>query len=87
MDGLLQVDDRSLEVMASLDEALTRLEAREPRQARVVECRFFAGLGIEDTAQALGISTPTVNRDWAMARAWLFRELHPEGGGAPPTHP
>lgn len=82
VDGLLRVDDAYLDVMESLDEALTRLEAREPRQARVVECRFFAGLGIEDTARALGISTPTVKRDWAMARAWLFRELHPAADGA-----
>ncbi len=87
VDGLLRVDDRSLEVMESLDEALTRLEAREPRQARVVECRFFAGLGIEETARALGVSAPTVKRDWAMARAWLFRELHPDTGGAPAQAP
>ena len=87
VEGTLQADDASLEIMEALDGALTRLEAREPRQARVVECRFFAGLGIEDTARALGISTPTVKRDWAMARAWLFRELHPETGDAPPHRP
>ena len=91
VDGLLRVDDARLDVMESLDEALTRLEAREPRQARVVECRFFAGLGIEDTARALGISTPTVKRDWTMARAWLFRELHPSADtpadGAPRPAP
>jgi RNA polymerase sigma factor (TIGR02999 family) len=89
--GLLQVSDANLAVMQALDEALTRLEAREPRQARVVECRFFAGLGIEDTARALGISPPTVKRDWAMARAWLFRELHPSAdtpaAGAPRPTP
>ncbi len=87
VDGLLRVDDAHLDVMESLDEALTRLESREPRQARVVECRFFAGLGIEDTARALGISTPTVKRDWAMARAWLFRELHPSAETVPPAAP
>jgi RNA polymerase sigma factor (TIGR02999 family) len=81
VDGLLQVDDAYLEVMESLDEALNRLETAEPRQARVVECRFFAGLGIEDTALALGVSAPTVKRDWAMARAWLYRELHPDASG------
>ncbi len=87
VDGVLRLDDAALEVMASLDEALTRLETRAPRQARVVECRFFAGLGIEDTARALAISTPTVKRDWAMARAWLFRELHPAPDGAPAPAP
>ena len=87
VEGLLRVDDAYLDVMESLDDALTRLEAREPRQARVVECRFFAGLGIEDTARALGISAPTVKRDWAMARAWLFRELHPAADGAPDREP
>ena len=58
-----------------LDEALARLEALEPRQARVVECRFFAGLSVEETAQALEISEPTVKRDWRAARAWLAREM------------
>lgn len=58
-----------------LDEALDRLEAMNPRQARVVECRFFAGMSVEETAAALDISTPTVKRDWRAARAWLAREL------------
>ena len=57
--------------VAALDAALTDLEAINPRHARVVECRFFAGLTIEDTAEALGISPITVTRDWRMARAWL----------------
>ncbi len=83
VDGLLRVDEARLEIMEELNEALTRLEEREPRQARVVECRFFAGLGIEETAAALGISAPTVKRDWAMARAWLFRELHPSADAGP----
>ncbi len=58
-----------------LDAALGRLEALSPRQARVVECRYFAGLSVEETAQALEISEPTVKRDWSAARAWLAREL------------
>jgi RNA polymerase sigma factor (TIGR02999 family) len=67
-------DERSEELLA-LDEALQRLESAEPRYARVVECRVFAGLDIEETAAALDISTATVKRDWTMARAWLNREL------------
>lgn len=65
--------------LLALDEALTRLEEMEPRHARVVECRFFAGMSIDETAEALGISNATVRRDWAQARAWLNREL----GGEP----
>ena len=63
--------------VVALDEALTRLAALDPRHARVVELRYFAGLGIEDAAEALGVSRATVNRDWQMARAWLRRELAP----------
>jgi RNA polymerase sigma factor (TIGR02999 family) len=58
-----------------LHEALTRLEARDPRQARIVECRFFAGLSIPETAEALDVSPATVKREWAEARAWLHAEL------------
>jgi RNA polymerase sigma factor (TIGR02999 family) len=61
--------------LVALDEALSALEARTPRQCRVVECRCFAGLSVEETATALGISEATVKRDWAFARAWLNREL------------
>jgi len=58
-----------------LDEALEDLARLEPRQARVVEMRFYAGLTIEETAEALGTSAATVKRDWTVARAWLHREL------------
>jgi RNA polymerase sigma factor (TIGR02999 family) len=58
-----------------LDEALVRLAELDPQQARVVEIRYFGGCTIEETAETLGISVPTVNRDWAMAKAWLRREL------------
>jgi RNA polymerase sigma factor (TIGR02999 family) len=61
--------------LVALDDALTRLAVLDFRQARVVELRYFSGLGIEDTAEALGISPATVKREWAMARAWLKREL------------
>lgn len=61
--------------LLALDEALARLEALSPRQARIVECRFFADMGVEATATALGISPATVKREWTAARAWLNREL------------
>lgn len=63
--------------LLSLDQALTRLEARGPRLARIVECRFFAGLSEDETAEALGISLRTVQRDWMKARAWLQEDLRP----------
>ena len=59
----------------ALCEALQRLEQLEPRQARVVECRFFGGLNLDETAEALGVSPATVSRDWTIARAWLHAEL------------
>jgi RNA polymerase sigma factor (TIGR02999 family) len=57
------------------DAALTRLARRSPRQARVVELRFFAGLDVDEAAEALSVSPKTVKRDWSVARAWLLREL------------
>lgn len=65
----------SSEVLVALDEALRRLEQVDPRQSKVVECRFFGGLTIEETAAALGVSPRTVKRDWVMAQAWLHREM------------
>lgn len=59
-----------------LHEALEKLAALDPKQARLVELRYFSGLTIEETAEALGISAATVKREWAFARAWLRRELH-----------
>jgi RNA polymerase sigma factor (sigma-70 family) len=64
--------------LVCLDEALTRLAVLDARQARVVECRFFAGMDVEETASVLEISPATVKRDWTAARAWLNRELAPE---------
>jgi RNA polymerase sigma-70 factor (ECF subfamily) len=65
-----QADD-----VIALDEALERLTAMNERHARIVECRFFGGMSVEETAEALDISPATVKRDWALARAWLNREL------------
>jgi RNA polymerase sigma factor (TIGR02999 family) len=62
-------------MLPALDEALTRLEALDPEQAKIIELRYFVGLGIEEAADALGISPATLKRRWALARAWLFREL------------
>ena len=64
----------SSDVLIALDEALRRLEKIDSRQSKVVECRFFGGLTIEETATALGVSPRTVKRDWLVAQAWLRRE-------------
>src|SRR3954470_19515838 len=66
----------SVDVLA-LDQALDALSAIDARQGSVVELRFFAGLDIAETAEALGISPATVEREWAMAKAWLYRRLSP----------
>ena len=70
------------DALLALDEALRRLEALNERQCRVVECRCFAGMSVEETAAALNTSPATVKRDWALSRAWLNREL---GEGAQAT--
>ncbi len=67
-------DERNIDLIA-LDEALTRLEIKDKQQTRIVELRYFSGLSLEETAEALNISRTTAARDWAMARAWLHREL------------
>ena len=69
-------------MLPALDEALTRLEALDPEQAKIVELRYFVGFSVEETADALGISPATLKRRWALARAWLFRELGGEGASA-----
>jgi RNA polymerase sigma factor (TIGR02999 family) len=71
----LAIGERAAEIVA-LDEALERLEALEPRLARIVELRFFAGLSVEEAAAALALSERTVKREWQKARAFLFHELH-----------
>jgi RNA polymerase sigma factor (TIGR02999 family) len=65
--------------LLSLDAALARLETLEPRVARLVELRFFAGLTVSEAAAVLGVSPATVKRDWSLARAWLHRELSGRG--------
>jgi RNA polymerase sigma factor (TIGR02999 family) len=61
--------------LIALDDALKSLEQLDPQQARVVELRFFGGLTVEETAEALGISPRTVKRDWRVARLWLHHEM------------
>jgi RNA polymerase sigma factor (TIGR02999 family) len=69
------VEENALDEILALDDALKHLEEMSPRQARVVECLFYAGFTVEETADALEISPATVKRDWSAARAWLYREL------------
>lgn len=71
---LVAAKDEGVDLVA-LDEALTRLAQRDKQQARVVELRYFSGLSLEETAEALHVSRATVARDWEAARAWLHREL------------
>jgi len=73
-DALAVADEPDVDLLA-IDEALDRLAAIDPQQARVVELRFFSGLSVEETAAALGVSPKTVKRDWSVARAWLRREI------------
>jgi RNA polymerase sigma factor (TIGR02999 family) len=73
--AVLAASSRPADLLA-LDEALQRLEQLSARQARVVEYRFFAGMDVEETAEALGISPATVKREWTAARAWLHREMN-----------
>lgn len=63
------------EAIIAVEEALCRLEREDPLHGRIVECRFFGGMTIDDTARALGISPATVKRRWAVAQAWLYRDL------------
>ncbi len=76
---VLVITEEKAESLVALDEALERLAKIEPREAKVVECRFFGGLTIAETASVLGVSPMTVKRDWAMAQAWLMREISGEG--------
>ena len=75
-DGALLLEQSSI---VSLDEALRDLEQLSVRQSKVLELRYFSGLSLEETAEALNVSVGTVRRDWSLARAWLFRELSRRG--------
>lgn len=75
LEQAFDVADAHSQDFIALDDALTRLESKNERQARVIEYRFFGGLSLEETAAALGVSVATVKRDWALTRAWLNAEL------------
>jgi RNA polymerase sigma factor (TIGR02999 family) len=70
----IALEDRDVDIV-SLDEALRKLASFDPAGARVVELRFFGGLSIDETAQAMEVSPATVKRSWTAAKAWLYREL------------
>jgi RNA polymerase sigma factor (TIGR02999 family) len=73
--GELHVSDDHAALLVAIDEALNRLERVSPRQRAVVECRFFGGMSIDETAAAIGVSPRTVKRDWLFAQAWLQRAM------------
>jgi RNA polymerase sigma-70 factor, ECF subfamily len=88
LDSLPAPDADKASEICGLDDALDALAAREPRRAKVIELRYFGGLTVEETAEALGVSAQTVLRDWKLARAWLAVELRTSstaGGAAYPT--
>ena len=80
LDDHVGAVDAYADQLLDLDDALRELERRNARSARVVVCRFFGGMSVEDTAQALGVSPRSVKSDWALARAWLYDAL--QGGPA-----
>jgi RNA polymerase sigma factor (TIGR02999 family) len=82
LDAVVLSEDSADDLLA-LDDALQRLAELHPQKANVVRLRYFAGLTVRETAEALGISERTTDRDWAYARAWLLREL--EGASAAPS--
>jgi len=77
---VVEAQNQSVNLLG-LDEALNKLEKLDPQQGKIVELRFFSGLSIEETATVLGISPATVKRDWAAARAWLYREVSAKANG------
>ncbi len=75
VDDVLSVGHARGERLIALDDALNELQQADPRKARVVELRYFGGLGVEETAAALGVSVETVTRDWRLARGWLLTQI------------
>jgi RNA polymerase sigma-70 factor, ECF subfamily len=78
LDAEMALTEAHMENLIFLDSCLERLATLDTRQAQIVELRFYSGLSVEETAEVLGISTATVKREWAMARAWLLREMGPK---------
>ena len=75
LDEAALLPEAQAEALVVLDEALSRLESMDPRMSRVVECRFFGGLTVDETAEVLDVSPSTVDRDWGRAKLWLYREM------------
>jgi RNA polymerase sigma factor (TIGR02999 family) len=78
LDEAAMVSQTRAADLIALDEALVALEAMDERKSKVVELRFFGGLNIEETAEVMAISPATVQREWSMAKAWLYREISGE---------
>ena len=78
-EGIVRAEEPALDMVA-LDRAMDALAAADARKCRVVELRYFGGLSVEETAEALGVSSDTVKRDWRLAKLWLLRELEGQGG-------
>jgi len=79
LDEAIIVSEERSEDLLALDDALNELAKADPRKSKVVELRFFGGLSVEETAEALNVSPVTVMREWRLAKAWLYRELGNEG--------
>jgi RNA polymerase sigma-70 factor, ECF subfamily len=75
LDDAMMISEQRSDELLAIDEALTRLAAMDAKQARVVELRFFGGMSVEESAEALGIGTATVKRYWNSARAWLITQV------------
>jgi RNA polymerase sigma factor (TIGR02999 family) len=75
LDEDLSIASDKLEEVIAMDEALERLDRIDPRQSRIVELRFFAGLNVEEAAEVMGVSPKTIKREWRSAKAWLYREM------------
>ena len=80
-EAMATPDSRDFDLVA-LDDALAGLARLDPQQSRLVELRFFAGLSVEESAAVLGVSTATVKREWAAAKAWLYRALTARAPGS-----
>jgi RNA polymerase sigma-70 factor (ECF subfamily) len=75
LDEVFLFSEQQADELLAVDDSLNLLAKVDPRQARVVELRFFAGLSVEEAAEALGVSPKTVKRDWSVAKAWLYADL------------
>lgn len=78
LDEVAVMSEQRASELVALDEALSALAKLDPRKARVIELRYFAGLSLEETAEVMGVSVMTVRRDWRAAKAWLYREMKAE---------